>query len=196
MDPVFTTLEPLTTTIPPYVYDNLSSGPIEFNYCASSTTNEISCPAGYVISEREAFYGKSTDNNCFYTPGDCKSTVTIRCAGKNSCKLPVYNAPALGCGTSPASYLRVEYECVPTKGLLNQINWIIIFRKELMFNFNYTDKIEPVAMCGKSFSNKNLMLKSDAYPNYEADITCTTTIEVDPSSTIKVFIHDLAINTE
>ena len=65
-NPLISTTTPMTTIPPPFVQLGIASEKETFNLCFLQQ-REISCPANYIITIRNYFYGISSQNKCFYT---------------------------------------------------------------------------------------------------------------------------------
>lgn len=166
-----TTLDPSkTTTKPDYAVQQVASSIMSVTSCR--TSERIECPADYVISVRRYFYGVSKDNKCFYTPTDCisYSDQNNKCNGQQKCTLPTSFKFLTEC-FSFASYLQVEYECIPAK-------------------------LPTRPMCGSTFYDRNAIITSTGYPNYNPSLNCNTTIIASQNSVIKAYVLGMAINDD
>ena len=95
----------------------IASSPLGQNLCAANDFAKLSCPDKYIIAFRKKFYGVSDFNACFPLLPDCTENIAgdeDECAGADSCTIN-YTAKVLsGCDYKLSSYLRIEYECIPS----------------------------------------------------------------------------------
>ena len=141
-------------------------------------TKNFQCPADYVIVVHRAFYGKG--NRCDYTPGDCISetnTVAQACAGKQSCSVTFLNQVILTeCDRSTANYLFVEYQCLPTPGIAENVQDLCTFQA------NQLGELSGV-------------LRSPSYPVYAQSQCPNVTFSSFPGSNLvtHMYLLDLSI---
>ncbi|CAF0759624.1 unnamed protein product [Didymodactylos carnosus] len=118
--PISSTKPTLTTQGPlpdyyPYIQTPMQTKSFCYPDFTSLFGNNIQCTINnYVLVIRRAFHGKGS--KCGYTHGDCvmqADSVYRTCAGKQACAMPFLTPVTVAeCG-SVATYLYIEYECMP-----------------------------------------------------------------------------------
>ncbi|CAF4128413.1 unnamed protein product, partial [Adineta steineri] len=141
-------------------------------------TNNFQCPADYIIVIQRAFYGKGT--RCTYTPGDCTTEADIvyrTCSGKQACSVSFINTvPIPECNNGIASYLFVEYQCLPTPT-------IVASSTDLC-----TAQIDII-------TGPSGMLKSPSYPTYAQSQCANVTLNSSDSNMVMyMYLLDLNID--
>ena len=140
--------------------------------------NNFQCPSGYVIVIHRALYG--TGQRCAYTPGDCTleaDSAYAACAGKQECSIVFDTLVILTqCNRFPADYLSIEYQCIPTLNITDNVQDLCINRAE-----------ELVGPSG--------ILRSPSYPQYipSACSNLQFTAPQDSSSIIYMYLLELNI---
>ena len=138
------------------------------------------CPADYVIVVHRAFYGKG--NRCDYTPGDCISetnTVAQTCSGKQSCSVTFLNQVILTeCNKAIASYLFVEYQCLPTPTIAENVQDLC--------------SLQP-----NQLSEVSGVLRSPSYPTYVQGQCANVTLSSTSGSNLVIHLYllDISIGT-
>jgi len=141
--------------------------------------NNFQCPSDYVIVIHRAFYGKG--NRCDYTPGDCineADDIYRICSGKQACSISFENLIILSnCEQIPAEYLFVEYQCLPTLTIVENIHDLCI---------------NPI----NQLSEISGILQSISYPSYTQTecINTTLTLPKDSNFIIYMYLLDLDID--
>ena len=86
--------------------------------CTASVTT-LRCPNHFVIIPTSAAYGVAQQNvSCSYTPEDCTADAmaVLACApNTNECQVYASRKRLPQCNDEYASYMRIEYDCVPSK---------------------------------------------------------------------------------
>lgn len=179
------TLSPTTTTttqVPTY-YPHPSPRMLKSlcypDYSGLLGEKNFECPDNYVLIIQRAFYGKHRGLVCDYTSGDCTSEaihVYQTCAGKQSCSMSFVNLiPLLECNNQTATYLFVEYQCLPTPTIATN-NGILC-----------TGKIDYAA-------GVSGVLKSPSYPTYTQTQCSNNTLSSISDSNLVIYMYLLDLN--
>ncbi len=139
--------------------------------------NNFQCPSGYIIVIHRAFYG--TGSRCGYTPGDCiheADHVYEDCSGKQVCSVSFDTIVILSqCNQVPADYLSVEYQCLPT---------LIVAQNVHDLCTNQTNYL----------TGASGILKSPSYPTYTEAVCVNVTLIPPETSNLVIYIYLLELN--
>ena len=113
-----TKMTTLTTTTRPS-YSGFSSDIISLISCGNAT---FTCPSNYIIIIQSSVYGvrSTSSSSCTSNPNDCLASYsrTSYCAGRQTCVFTYFKPNTTivpDCGSKPADYFYVTYQCVPSK---------------------------------------------------------------------------------
>jgi hypothetical protein len=181
-----TTLTPLSSTMStavsrPAYFPNPSPRMIT-TLCYLDTSgmfgaNNFKCPADYVLVVHRAFYGRGA--RCDYMPGDCTTEANNfyqACSGKQQCSFPFLNLVTLSqCKNAIANYLFVEYQCLPTLNIAQNVQDLCTF--------------EP-----SKLGDISGVLKSPSYPTYASTKCNNVTLSSFDGSNLVMYIYLLDMN--
>ncbi|CAF3420620.1 unnamed protein product, partial [Rotaria socialis] len=141
--------------------------------------NNFQCQTNYILVILRAVYGRGS--RCDYSPGDCTSeadNVYRLCSGKQKCSVPFLNPVTLPeCNGVTASYLFVEYQCLPTPTIVSNTADLCTGQ---ISDFNGTSGI----------------LQSTSYPSYTQTQCANATLSsLDGSNLVMhMYLIDLSIS--
>lgn len=110
---------------------------------------ELTCPENFIIAIRRQLYGSSFENFCYYNPiKDCLVPFNSKedCNGVQSCTIQYSSEMLHSCQNSSSSYLRIEYDCIPSKPfkymhvfylLITALHNHFIFKFKFSAKFNF-----------------------------------------------------------
>jgi hypothetical protein len=147
--------------------------------CVPGTVS-VTCPFKYVAVVRNAFYGVSpVVDKCSYAIGDCVADATIpACPGDNACFIYFTRRKLPQCNDHFASYVHVEYDCVP-------------------ISMDNSSQEYDICQGGTDITSDNGIIKSPGYPTqiHETVGECFRPIHVRDNQTIRLWITDLYIGS-
>ncbi|UJR23452.1 hypothetical protein I4U23_026456 [Adineta vaga] len=181
-DPSISTTTSMTELLPIWAQNLDVSYTLSKQVCLG-TIESLTCPRGndYVLSIRNSNYGVTGTGLCeFPSFSHCRQEASLGLTCAHTCSVEyIIPKPLSQCQNQNADYLKIEYECIPTR-LLDHENPIDICA---------SIPTETIAM------NKGMMI-SPHYPTLNSAHSCSKKIETLPSKLWMVYLVDLFLESE
>jgi hypothetical protein len=181
-DPSATTTTPIDEPLPPWA-QNLDVSPILSKHVCIGTMDQLKCPrsSDYVLSIMNSKYGVTGTGLCEVPSfSHCLQEASLGLTCTHSCFFEyLIPKPLSQCGNRTADYIKIDYECIPTR-LPNNEN--------------------PIDICASTTTDTIAidkgMMTSPQYPSLVSTRSCSKKIETAPSKIWMVYIVDLFLEAE